>query len=66
MVANTIVITTNSLPANWYKSATYFPSFVRRVTKWHVMPHVGMHSTYDDYVGFLAHANIVNLENNIN
>lgn len=56
MVANTIVITSNSLPANWYKSGTYFPSFVRRVSKWHIMPFIGMHSIYDNYVEFVAHA----------
>lgn len=66
MVANTIVITSNSMPGNWYKSVAYFPSFIRRVTKWHVIPNIGIHSIYDDYVGFLAHATIVNIENNIN
>lgn len=66
MVADTIVITSNSMPGNWYKSVTYFPSFVRRVTKWHVIPAIGMHSIYDDYIGFLAHATTVNIDNNIN
>lgn len=54
-VAETIIITSNSLPSNWYKSA-YFPSFVRRVTKWHIMPIWGFHSTYNQYGEFMKHA----------
>ena len=54
-VAKVIVITSNSLPSNWYKSA-YFPSLVRRVTKWHVMPIWGFHSIYEQYGEFMKHA----------
>jgi hypothetical protein len=43
--AKTIVITTNMLPCNWYKSA-YFPSFARRVDQWHILPVWGEHQTY--------------------
>lgn len=44
----TIVITTNSLPCAWYKNV-YFPSFVRRVTTWHVFPVWGEHAQYNQY-----------------
>lgn len=54
-VADTIVITTNMLPCNWYKSC-YFPSFARRVSQWHVLPLWGEHKTYDDYGEFLKNA----------
>lgn len=54
-VAKTIVITTNMLPCNWYKSC-YFPSFARRVDQWHIMPVWGEHSTYSDYGEFLKWA----------
>lgn len=53
--AKTIVITTNMLPCNWYKSC-YFPSFARRVTLWHIMPVWGEHREYCDYGEFLKYA----------
>lgn len=61
-VAKTIVITSNQLPGSWYKSC-YFPSFIRRVKRWHIMPLLGFHMEYDDYPTFLKHAseNILNL-----
>jgi hypothetical protein len=54
-VAKTIVITTNQLPASWYKSA-YFPAFVRRVSKWHIMQMWGDHKEFDSYAQFCEHA----------
>lgn len=54
-VAKTIIITTNSLPCNWYKSA-YFPSLARRVTEWHVLPVWGEHKSFIDYGEFLKNA----------
>lgn len=47
-VAKTIVFTSNSLPSSWYNNC-YFPSFVRRVTSWHVMKILGDHDIYHDY-----------------
>ncbi len=60
-VARTIVITTNMLPCNWYKSC-YFPSFARRVDQWHILPVWGEHKTYTDYGEFLkwASENVIN------
>jgi len=46
--AKTIVFTTNSEPSTWYKNV-YFPSFVRRVDKWMVMPVWGETTVYYDY-----------------
>lgn len=54
--AKKIVITTNQLPCNWYKSGTYFPSFVRRVTEWHTLPIWGDHRIYLTYPEFIANA----------
>lgn len=53
-VAKTIIITTNQLPSSWYKSA-YFPALARRVTKWHVLPIWGFHSTYENWGDALKH-----------
>lgn len=51
--ADTIVIISNSIPSNWYKSdKVYWPSFVRRVTTWHVFPSVGSHLQFNDYNEF--------------
>lgn len=47
-VARRIIITTNHPPSSWYKSV-YFPAFVRRVKKWHVMATLGEHTIYDNY-----------------
>lgn len=54
-VAKTIIFTTNQLPAQWYRSC-YFPSFVRRVTMWHVLPFFGEHLQFTDYSLFLGAA----------
>ena len=54
-VARTIVITTNMLPCNWYRSC-YFPSFARRVDTWHILPLWGEHKEYSDYGEFLKYA----------
>ena len=54
-VAKTIIITSNSLPSNWYRSA-YFPSFVRRVDHWHVFPIWGEHFETSDYAEFTSRA----------
>jgi len=56
-VARTIVFTTNQVPGLWYKNA-YFDSFIRRVTKWIVMPHLGQALEYDNYLD--ASHNFVN------
>jgi len=48
--SKTIVITTNSLPESWYKNV-YFKAFIRRVTKWIVMPvwaHIYESSNYEE------------------
>jgi len=54
-LAKTIVITSNMVPSSWYKNA-YFPSFVRRVTKWHILPIWGEHKEYIEYGEFLKEA----------
>ena len=54
-VAKRIIITTNQLPSQWYRSV-YFPSFVRRVTEWHVLPVWGDHQRYFDYGLFCSNA----------
>jgi len=48
-VAKTIVITTNQVPALWYKNA-YFNSFVRRVSKWIIMQRLGEVLEFDNYL----------------
>jgi len=53
-VAKTIVITTNAFPALWYKSC-YFASFIRRVTKWIIMPSLGEQLIYDNYMDASRH-----------
>lgn len=50
-VAKTIIFTTNKLPDDWYANA-YFPAFKRRVTKWHYMPSLGIHSIFTGYDEF--------------
>lgn len=57
-VAERVVITTNSLPEEWYKTHIYFKSFVRRVHKWHIMPKLGEHIEFSDYS--LAKAHFIN------
>lgn len=47
-VAKRVVITTNSLPGNWYRNA-YFPAFCRRVAKWMVLPQLGEVRIFDQY-----------------
>lgn len=46
--AKTIVITTNSSPRHWYKNA-YFPAFARRVSKWIIMPELGVVNEYNTW-----------------
>ena len=48
-VAKTVVFTTNQIPERWYKNV-YFKAFIRRVTKWIVMPIWGEATTTDDYM----------------
>jgi len=50
-VAKTIVFTTNRAPHLWYRDC-YFPSFERRVTKWHYLPRLGFHSIYGSFSDF--------------
>lgn len=51
-VASTVVFTTNSLPERWYKNV-YFKSFIRRVSKWMILPVWGEMSEYEDYTNAL-------------
>ena len=46
--AKRIVFTTNSIPERWYKNV-YFKSFIRRVSKWIVIPVWGDMQVFDDY-----------------
>jgi len=52
-VAKSIIFTTNKLPCEWYSNC-YFPAFQRRVTKWHYMPSLGIHSIHENYSEFKA------------
>lgn len=56
-VAKTIIITSNQVPALWYKNI-YFQSFIRRVSKWIVMPQLGHALVYDNYLD--ASRNFIN------
>lgn len=47
-VADTIIITTNQCPNNWYRTS-YFPAFQRRVSFWHILPIWGEHETFTDF-----------------
>lgn len=47
-LAKRIIMTSNKLPDLWYPNM-YFESFKRRVTKWKVMPFIGMCYNYDNY-----------------
>lgn len=55
--AKTIVITTNQVPALWYKNV-YFNSFIRRVSRWIVMPTLGTLLEFDNYLD--ASRNFIN------
>lgn len=46
--AKRIIFTTNQLPDRWYKNV-YFKSFIRRVTKWIVIPVWGDTQEFEDY-----------------
>jgi len=50
-VAKRIIITSNQVPGMWYKNA-YFASFARRVSKWMIMPALGVIQEFDDYPDF--------------
>lgn len=54
--AKTLVFTTNTLPERWYKNV-YFKAFVRRVSKWIIMPVWGNQIETDDYMEALKHMN---------
>ena len=60
-LATCIIITSNSIPSNWYKNV-YFDSFIRRVTKWHFLPFWGSHATYNTYSEALKQYNTLNLK----
>jgi len=47
-VAKTIVFTSNQVPERWYKNV-HFQAFIRRVTKWIIMPVWGQRTETDDY-----------------
>lgn len=51
-VARRIVFTTNTKPSNWYSDDCYFPALQRRVTKWHYLPSLGLHSTFSIFDEF--------------
>lgn len=51
--AKTIVITTNQIPDRWYKNV-YFEAFIRRVSRWVIMPEWGETETYEDYTSAVA------------
>lgn len=55
-VAKNIIFTTNSNPVSWYKSC-YFPSFIRRVHHWHILPIWGTHEIYTEYNEFASKVN---------
>lgn len=43
-LAKTIVITSNSFPDQWYANMDiYLPSLLRRITRYHYLPSLGMH-----------------------
>jgi len=52
--ATTIVFTTNQLPDRWYKNV-YFAAFIRRVSKWIVMPTWGETTVTEDYQEAVRH-----------
>lgn len=54
--ATRIIITSNSPPDQWYKNV-YLASFIRRVTKWHYLPHLDKHIILDDYQDFITKIN---------
>ena len=47
--AKTIVFTTNQIPERWYKNI-YFKAFIRRVSKWIIMPAWGESTETDSYI----------------
>ena len=51
-VAKTIVITSNKSPNQWYGCDCYFEALARRINKWHYIPTLGIHATYDTYSAF--------------
>jgi len=52
--ANQIVFTTNQIPDRWYKNI-YFKAFIRRVTKWIIMPVWGESIETDSYIEAYKH-----------
>lgn len=55
--ASRIVITTNAIPERWYRNV-YFDAFVRRVTRWIVMPTWGTAHETTDYAEAHSHMKI--------
>lgn len=53
-IAETVIITSNSVPNTWYRNA-YFDSFVRRVSKWMVFPIWGEVQEFIDYSEAISH-----------
>lgn len=52
-VAKTIVITSNTPPNKWYDECRcYFEALARRITQYHYMPSMGIHSIYYTYQAF--------------
>lgn len=49
-IATRIIITSNQIPSLWYKNV-YFPAFIRRVSKWIIMPTLDeqvCHTNYEE------------------
>lgn len=53
-IARKVIITTNAIPALWYKNV-YFSSFIRRVTTWKIFPTLGNELDFDDYAEASRH-----------
>jgi len=55
-VAKTIVITSNSFPDKWYKSCDiYLESLLRRISKYHYMPSIGVHVECETWEKFKSY-----------
>lgn len=55
-VAKTIIITSNSFPDSWYKSVdVYLPALLRRISKFHYLPALGMHVTTSNWEHFKSY-----------
>lgn len=63
-VAKTVCITSNTLPATWYKNVPNFTAFVRRVDKWMIFDKsfgLGNYKSFTDYDDFINEVNALGL-----